>query len=190
MMAKPERLLRQDDASAKPIADSLSPRFKSWIEANDFVFLGAYRFTQIRFAAWRKRGGATDLIVYATPFKFACDLVTRLQDNMTLTTTVGGETGMFPQTPGDYKESVLVTNPDDLDAAHSKSLSILAKMRGVRVCDIPPSFEDALLRNARDKMTYVKSLPFWPVRGVYWYFVKRQQMRNKTIEEQIQQGMI
>jgi hypothetical protein len=39
-------------------------------------------------------------------------------------------------------------------------------------------------------MDHVKNLSLWPLRGVYWFFVSRRWMVNKTIEDQIQRGWV
>lgn len=189
LLSMPEKYLKRDDACVEPIKGRLDAKTKAWIESNGFDFLAAYRFMQTPFAAWRKRGSVTDLVIYGTQAKIVYDLATYLQDGTGLTTSIGGETGMFPIVPGNYKESVAVRNLHELAAAHTRSLKVLESKRGIHERDEAPPFEEELILSMCEQMAHVKTYSFWPFRGLYWFFVKRRQMRGKTVEEQIRQGL-
>jgi hypothetical protein len=190
LMSKPEKHLRRDDAVAKRIAIRIDAPTRAWIQENGYEFMAAYHFMQTQLAAWRKRGGVTDLVIYATQTKLAYDLVTYLRDDNSLTTSIGGEIGMFPLAKGAYKEGLDLHTLADLDTAHQGSLEILASRRGLRPSAAAPDFEENLLRSVHEQMDHVKSLPLWPLRGVYWFFVNRRRLRNRTVEDQIQRGWV
>jgi hypothetical protein len=189
-MSNIEKHLRREDMLAERILSRIKTDTISWIDDNDYELIGAYQSQQIKFAVWRENGGVRDLIIYETPSKMVYDFVTYLQDDNTLTTSIGGETGALPVPPGDYKESVAAQTLEELDSAHRNSLEVLNFKRGLQLRDVAPDFETDLIRSVHKQMIYIKTLSFWPFRGVYGFYFGRSKMRNKTIEEQIQRGWI
>jgi hypothetical protein len=45
-------------------------------------------------------------------------------------------------------------------------------------------YEQLLLYNIRLNMQYVRSIPFYPFRALYWYAVMRGRMANRSIQQQ------
>lgn len=189
-MSKPERHLLRNDELAPEVGERIDAANRKWIMANDYDYLAAYQFLEARFCVWQKRGTAHFLIVYAFTGKTSYDMVTNLQDDKSLTSTINGDVGMFPLVPGEYKESIEPCTLSELFDAHQKSLSILLSQRGINRSDNVPDFEASLLSAMRKQMEYVKSMPFWPLRGIYWFFVVRKRMKHKNIEDQIKLGWI
>jgi hypothetical protein len=62
--------------------------------------------------------------------------------------------------------------------------------RGVAKAVVVTAIEEAIVESTQQQMEYVRSLPLWPLRGTYWFFVRRNILANKSIEDQHQAGKI
>lgn len=193
MMLHPEKLLKRDPSATRVISDAITPETRAWIAQQQCQFIGAFRFMQVVIALWKMPAEGTYVAVLRAQNALAKMTVMEFGtflENGELNSTNGSSTFMFPPTPGNFKESILTQSLDTLYRAHLHSLEVLNARLGLRPIPMPADMERNMIESNRRQMLYVKSLPFYPFRGIYWFFVKRHRMRGKTIEDQFRTGMI
>ncbi|MCF6284820.1 MAG: sulfatase-like hydrolase/transferase [Candidatus Hydrogenedentes bacterium] len=73
---------------------------------------------------------------------------------------------------------------DNLFQKHEAALVHLHQYKGLSIANRWKSTQTRILDPIRRQTAHVKSLPFWQFRGVYWYFIRRTRMNNKSIAQQ------
>jgi len=51
-------------------------------------------------------------------------------------------------------------------------------------------FEESFVAAINKESNYLRTLPFWPMRWPYWFFIRRGKWHNKSIKEQYEKGLI
>ncbi|MFW6059952.1 MAG: hypothetical protein ACODAQ_07205 [Phycisphaeraceae bacterium] len=166
-----------------------------WLEEQGFVWEGAYRqrsflgTTTIR--AWRQPHSATFLCQYALPGNnTALDIVSIFSTTRHVGLTTGSSAGaqFLPHKPGIYVQSFSGVDTGTLWQRHLESEVVVADATGISPEPVDEPFE-ALLRLAiSEQMKYIRSLPLWPLRAPYWFYIKRHRLHNKPVSEIIERG--
>jgi hypothetical protein len=50
-------------------------------------------------------------------------------------------------------------------------------------------FAEVFVEAMHRQSDHVQSIPFWPLRGLYWYAVRRGQLSNKTVRQLVLAGV-
>ena len=61
---------------------------------------------------------------------------------------------------------------------------------GVQVQASDLSFEQAISMSCINQSAYIRSLPLWPLRAPYWFFIRRRTYHGKTVEQLQREGKI
>lgn len=163
-----------------------------WARAKGFRFLGAYSMklpNTVFIAAWQLGQSATFFCMYGVHNKYAYDFVTILAPNRTLITTNTRDGLMMPRPPGRYCQAFENTDFDTMWARHQEALGYLQTAGGIAAQPSNKTFQEIFTGFHAESLRYVQSIPFWPLRGLKWYFISRAKLSNKSIEEQHRAGL-
>lgn len=187
-------LTEEEAASDQRVAKCCAAH--TWASAQEFRFLGYYAASVGNFllAAWHAADRPTFFCQYVSPAadgaKSTFEFVTIFTGDVGLTTYSNGDGHFFPSPPMSYMQSFSVPSLDDRWARHLLMEEHLIDQGGAQLSRFDVSFEDALIRSTERLVEHVRSLWFWPLRGLWWYFVRRRQWHDVSISTQRERGWI
>ena len=187
MLCSPDA--QEDSASSAEILRQLPEPYRALLESKAFRFTKVYSFHRTKFGLWLQISPDPPLRFFnllkppgggAAVYEF----VTAFSDDVSLTTTTTRSAFVFPRPFGSFLQSFPNSSPESLWTAHRQGEEHIISAVGIPVkeCRIP--FLEGLKQDVIRKMSHVASLPFWFIRGVYWYAVKRFFLHNQPIWRQ------
>jgi len=168
----------------------------AWAGRNGFSFLGYFveRSGGGFIAAWKRADQATFLCQYLIADKgghrSAFDLVTLFSNDVTLSTGSTADAHLFPKPPGYYLQSFSDLSLDSQWTRHASMEGYLIEKGGARLASANISLVDALSDSIRKQAAYVRSLWFWPLRSLYWFFIRLHLWHNRSIQTLREMGRI
>lgn len=182
-MSEPEKMML-------PIAGGLSPEkqqilldHKEWLTARKLNYLTSFQFGTIQVAVFQQENYSRFFSIYFHKL-VTYDLESRFDDLTCLDTATSGSTGMFPARPGSYKQSFPQASAEEVWQRHLEGEAYLMQKLGIAWQPLSRPYQETLLNTMRLHMKYVRSIPLWPFRSVYWYAVSRRKMANRSIQQQ------
>jgi hypothetical protein len=185
MAESPEPQSKPDWADR--IKAAVPPDIASFLATKGFSFTEAYGFHQVWFGIWTQKGGASPsrrFCLSRTPNGGTEEFVTDFSDDASLTTTKTRSAFVFPRVFGGFMQSFPRASIDELWDAHQRGEQYLVSEVSipVRACRLP--YLERLKQGIVQQTAYIRSLSLWPLRGIYWYLVKRFPMHNRPIWKQ------
>lgn len=189
-MARPEGLLVVIEDGPAILAEGMEFTDRQrWAQRHGFTpdmiadFRGALGGQLIVIATWQNRALRTYLSTYNTPQKLCCEFVTILNNDAALTTTNTRDSLLLPPGPDRYIQAFNGLNLDDLLRRHQEGLAHLSHTRHLEAINRTETTDRLILESLRQQMAWVQTLPLWQLRGVWWYWGRRNLLNNKTIAE-------
>jgi len=160
----------------------------------DFEFLGCYVTQQAGvkafIAAWKHSRRPTYFCVYVFPGTMAYDFATVFDDDRGLTTGSTMDGQFLPHRPGHYTQTFSGCEAEELFNRHAVAEQYLIASGRMEQHTDPLPFEERLSREATLQAAYIRSLPLWPLRALYWYLLKKRGLHNKSIDQLHQERLI
>lgn len=174
------RVYRKTAALARP----------EWLDAEGFSPAGAYRVSNpmmsVELAAWQHPVEPIYICVYLLPNgQKSMDIVTLYSDDMALTTGTNRDGHTLPTSPGTFMQTFSNDSIESLWRKHLEAEQALIRYLRSKPSPTSMSFAEAIQDGMASQAGYVRSLPAWPLRMPYWFFVRRFRLHNKTVEEQL-----
>jgi hypothetical protein len=142
------------------------------------VYVFRHKFVPIHFC------------VYHLGSKMTCDLVSKFERDITITTTPSADGGMLPRRPEALLQVVVTDRYPELFNAHMKA-HVYVRDQGLGEVEIPEGmFRSYFMQSIREQAEMVRKMPLWPLRMVYWVVTKRGRIYQKPIAEQHREGTI
>lgn len=190
LMSKPS-LVPSPDKEPPPDANE-------WAQNNDFEFVGNFTMKvgpmNTFISAWRRYDRPTFFCQYIIrskdSVKRAYDLVTEFAFNISLTTGDTRDSVFFPHPPGSYMQTFSNTSFDDRWYKHIEMENYLVDNGQAQLVQIDKPLEKCFVDAILEQMKFVQSIPLWPFRAPYWYFIRKSLWHNKSIKIQHEKGMI
>ncbi|MBP7431301.1 MAG: hypothetical protein KBC05_17845 [Candidatus Hydrogenedentes bacterium] len=186
--------LRPVDARDHPAPAQAYALHAAWAAQHDFDCVGSYAAslagTRFFMLAWKHRTRPLYLVLYVVQGKVKYDLMTRLGPRRALTTSATRDAHLMPKPPGHYTQSFNVNSLDQFHRLHEESEKFLVERGGIQREHVPWGFEEDLNRYVILGSQYVMSLPLWPLRAPWWFFVRRRAFHNRSIEQLHRSGRV
>jgi hypothetical protein len=184
MISSPQA--REEPTAAAEIRASLPGSFQSLLDLEGFRFRKAYSFHASRFGVWIHVSPDPPLRLFYLSRQAAStvyEFITLFSDETSLTTTTTRSAFVFPRPFGSFLQSFPKAKAADLWQRHRQGEEHLL-LNGIcaKACQSP--FLDEFKRSVIRNLSYVTSLRWWFVRGIYWYSVKRFLLHNRPIWKQ------
>lgn len=169
-----------------------------WASTNGFEYIGSYVMhfvsSQADMWAWRRKDRPTFFCRYMVKVgnitKIAYDIVTEFDGDTGLTTGCTKDANFMPRPLNFCFQNFPGSTLDNLWYKHIEAENYLMDFGKAELKTEEVAFERTLTEGATKHVRYVKTLPLWPLRGPYWYFIRRYLWHNKSIKEQHEKGMI
>ncbi len=182
--SKLEAIELEKDADELAVFDELI----DWAEENEYKWIDAYwgRFPgspSPMIVAWRHESG-TFLASYKFGGAIATDFFTMFDENrwISLTTSKTQSGEPHPKMTGSFGQFHKKIDIQALEEKHLSGIEFLTIKFGLEIQDTDKPFEEYFLGWVRAGSRYVKSQPFWMVRGLAWY-AKRNRYRDIHVSE-------
>lgn len=171
------------------------PTEETWARSHAFRFIGSFevRMSIIRSKvfSWRHETSPTFFCVYLVgDDNRDFDFVTEFENDVSLTTGSGAGGQMFSRPPTSYLETLPGRSLFDLWAAHEDSIAFLEQLGGAVVRREAPPFVESFVKACRQQMEFVSQIPFYPLRGLYWFLIRKWRFKNVSIRRQSERGWI
>lgn len=184
-MSEPENMFQSLPSPLDPLKQQIMVSYGEWLAANDFVHVATFRFGAVRSVTFQQRNTSRFFSFYFHQrLTFSIETYFDDDDCGCLDTATSGNIGMFPQRPHQYQQSFPNATQDEAWKRHLEGESYLLERFGIKCRSLTMPYEQVLLKAMRLRMKFVRSIPFYPFRALYWYAVSRFRMRNRSIQHQ------
>lgn len=189
-MATPERYLTAHPGGhAGMAADPNYAWIAEWADAHDFRpevvadFNAPAAGATIRIMVWKNEYRKTFLAAYyGGPFKYQ-EFLTMLSGDGMLTTSGSRDSHVVPTPPGSYVQTFHRADLATLFHRHEAALVYLHEHFGLTPIASWKSTPELIVETVRRQIAYVKTLPLWQMRGLYWNFIRKYRLGNRTIAQ-------
>ena len=165
---------------------------QGWAVENGFEYAGAYTMSlglKLFVGAWKHQHEPTYFIMVLGGDKQIYTFTTEFSEERSLD-TVGSDDDMLPSPPGHYKQTFGGLSLVDLYQRHLASMQYLRTAGNIQTRPRTLSLEDAVSLDAKRQAAYVQTLPLWPFRAVYWYYIWKRMKHNKSVEQLHKAGKV
>jgi hypothetical protein len=176
-------IYRRPDLAPGIIA-AMQPETATFLQAAGFSFAEAYAFHTLHIGVWTRPSGHPPLQSFSilrAPMSWTLEFMTEFSDNASLTTSTSRSAFMFPRGFGGFMQSFPKASISELWDAHQKGEEHLRSLLKLPISECRLTFEERVSRALVRQLTHVRSLPLWPIRGIYWFSLKRFLMHNRPI---------
>jgi hypothetical protein len=169
---------------------------KLWAEQNRFQFIGYHVESCMNslIVAWQHPSQPTYFCAYVVSdnarLRNTYDFVTMFERDVSLTTGSTKDGHMMPPRPGAYVQTFSQVSLDEQWRRHTEAERFLTSRGHVRYRSNLPPFVESITTAIHGQVAHVRSLPFWPFRGVFWFASRRTRWHDLSIQEQHEAGRI
>ena len=160
-----------------------------WAENNDFTFIKAFQFAIYHVATWKYNRKPTFLCLHTNP-AWSIELITVFENNIILCTASSSNWQDSPHFFGYYLQTFSNISIDELWLRHTEMEDYLMETGKVKLSKSEIIIEDFLNSYRKNQTDHVRSFAGWPVRALYWSFIRKHAWHNKSIKDQHEKGMI
>jgi hypothetical protein len=155
-----------------------------WARSCQFAEVGVYRCQQNFILVWEHVDSATFFQVTLSPYGRFHNFTTVFEDDYSLLTANDRESLIFPAPPRRFVQSFGIEELELLHEKHAAAVGDLVRIKHLELCRTFPEFEEAYLASIRRQHEYVRSVFFYPIRGIWWYHIDRRARFNRPIDLQ------
>ena len=182
---RPDLALKPANQSrhGKAMADSQS--HDAWFVSQGFDIVACSTLNamgNVLITAWQHRERPTYICIYHIANQRNYDIVTRFNDDIALTTGSTADGMLLPEPPGCYTQCFPKTPLTKMWQKHAEAEEFLMGEGASLATDTKPFAED-FVETLQEHSAHVQTIPFWPLRGLYWYVVRRGQLSGKTVQQ-------
>jgi hypothetical protein len=184
-MSEPENMMHSLPGGLSADQQQKLSMYQDWLNANDLQHLISFQFGSIRVATYQQKNAQRFFSFYFHK-TMTVSIETYFDDtNYTcLDTSTSGSVGMFPQRPDQYQQSFPNASADEAWRRHLEAETYLMEKFGLKWKALTMPYQQVLLQAMRQRMQFIRSIPFYPFRALYWYAVMRSRMANRSIQQQ------
>jgi hypothetical protein len=172
---------------APELTSAVAPNVAAFLAARGFRFANAYQFHRIRVGHWVEAGNSPPLRRLSVALSRAgtnYEFITEFSDDDSLTTTKTRAAFMLPRPFGSFLQSFPNASIEELWDLHLRGEQHLITHLSIPVKESRIPYLEAFGPGILRQMRCVKSYPLWPIRGIYWFLLKRFLMLNRPIWSQ------
>ncbi len=177
------------------------PDIAPWAATHDFHYIAAFRLSLSPVSTvihgWRHAHSATFLVKYHARANSSsrvqeqgCDLATYFAPDVSIHSTNMKSGNYYPSRPHSYTQSFPRMSLDNLWNIHQEMCDYLTHDGGARPTTEDRPLDHIMIESVRQHMAYIRNLPLWQLRQLYWHFLRRRFWHNLTIRQQRDKGKI
>lgn len=189
-MSKPDSLYVLADGMESVRENETFAEGFAWADAHGYVpdvlmeLEGPTEAATITVGIWKNETAKTFLACYVSPEKVFFEFVTSLTKDSNLDTSNTKDGAMMPAPPGEYRQVFNNLGLDALAQKHEEGLLHLKQHLSLDSMNRAESTDVLVQQSLIRQLDYVKALPLWQLRGVYWFLGRRNLLNNKSIAQQ------
>lgn len=187
MLCQPERLFEMvsniNDSKFNKAFNKLNESAKSLSFSHEafFLFHGVIAGPPLLCASWINTQEKTRMLVYLGIGVRNIDFVTKYSDICSLTTASTHEAMLLPYPPSYYVQAFTGIGVHAQYYRHQEARTLIeAKLKIAPIYpnqDVVSEASVAMKRQAK----YIMRLPYWYLKGTYWYLIRRYNRTNRKI---------
>ena len=166
-----------------------------WAHQNGFALDSQYDFYSLignrdplQVNLWRSEDGRHFLAHYHfAPQKLdQYEFVSGFPPDHSLVTSAIRDSLTLPLPPGQLLQVFPGLSIDELHEKHAEALELLEEKLGVKATAPGKPAKELLIETIEKQIEHVRSLPFWYLRGPWWYLVRRSRLANRSLKDSLQ----
>ncbi|MDB6111061.1 MAG: hypothetical protein JWR69_2811 [Pedosphaera sp.] len=181
-MSEPEKMIKAL-AGLSAEKQALLVQHKNWLAANNFQYQSIFQFGSIQVAVFQQ-ANTQRFCNFNFHQKLSYDMTSHFDDERSLNTGTSNGIGMFPAIPGSYKQGFPNASIEEAWQHHLQAEEYLMRKFGIVWKPLTMPYQQSILEGIRRQMSYVRSIPLWPARTLYWFAVTRKRMANRSVQQQ------
>jgi len=165
----------------------LPPQLQQLLQDKGFEFTEAYTVHNVMLGVWCEQaagGPARRFRFLRTATERAFEFVTAFSDHASLTTSMSRTAFLFPPRHGDFLQAFPRKSFEEVLKLHAEGEEYLMTQCRVAVSPCKLTYAEAFRNAGMKELALIRSLSVWPIRGIYWYLVKRFLLQNTPIWKQ------
>ncbi|QDV15831.1 hypothetical protein Pan153_04500 [Gimesia panareensis] len=155
-----------------------------WARSRQFAEAGVFRRQQNFILVWEHVDSATFFQVTLSPYGRIHHFTTVFEDDYSLLTANDRESLIFPLPPRRFVQSFGIEQLELLHEKHQAGVADLLRLKHLELCRELPEFEESYLASMQQQHDHVRSVFFYPIRGIWWYHIDRRAKFNRPIDLQ------
>lgn len=155
-----------------------------WAHSRQFAEVGVYRWQQNFILVWEHVDSATFFQVTMSPYGRFHNFTTVFEDDYSLLTANDRESLIFPAPPRRFVQSFGIEQLELLHEKHAAAVADLERIKHLELCHEFPEFKESYLASIQRQREHVRSVLFYPIRGIWWYHIDRRARFNRPIDLQ------
>lgn len=152
-----------------------------------FDFRIADRDQSLFCKTWKNAAEKTYLVFYHGLGKHFLELVTIYDDKTGVTTTNAPDAHTLPTVPGAFVQAFPGLTLPQLLEAHHTGRATLERRTGLEPQDRPEETMELICAALERQARYVRSIPGWQWKGLWWITVRKRSMIGKDVGWQLDQ---
>lgn len=136
---------------------------------------------------WKNAAEHTYLVFYAGMDRHFSELFTIYDDNTSVTTTSAAEAHTLPVVPGFFVQAFPGSNLSRLHKLHLEGRHTLERRTGLEPREYAGSTADLIVMTLTRQAAYVRSIPGWRWKSIWWLATRKRRMARKNVGWQLDQ---
>jgi hypothetical protein len=191
-MSKPDLSMEAVNGEDYPADWQVVTTNHGWAQTNGFEFLGCYRMQAMQptfIATWKHSQNPTFFCMYGVANVYAYDIVSIFTPQFGITTGTTKDGQLLPSEPGHYTQTFSDISLDELLRKHQEAEQYVQLQGHIRPEHLYRNFEVIFLEAIRGQMAHVRQIPLYPIRGIYWFLVRRSKRHNRSVQDLHRAGL-
>lgn len=136
---------------------------------------------------WKNSSQRTVLVFYFGLGKHFLELVTIYDDKTGVTTTNAPDAHTLPAAPGAFIQCFPGSSLDELRELHANGRATLQRRTGLEPQERTETTLELISMSLMRQANYVRSIPGWQWKGIWWMTVRKKRMIGKDVGWQLDQ---
>jgi hypothetical protein len=180
-MSAPENMMSPLAGGLTAYEEQIVASHREWLAYCNLQYLTSFKFGAIRVVVFQQQG-TQRFFCFNFHQKLTYAIESRFDDISFFETGTSSTMGMFPARPNTYRQCYPDARADIAWQHHLEAEDYLMKKFGIVWRPLSQPYEQTLINSLRMWMKYIRSLPLWPFRALYWYAFKRGKIANKSAQ--------
>lgn len=188
LLSEPQRLLEEVETIDEKFFLTEQKEFSEWCNDNgfehnkNFLFHGVINGPALRCSAWWSKATKTWALIYISDKKTNIDFYTNFDKKISLTTASSKDSLSLPKNPRAFIQAFRKLSNDQRFLLHNDAVNEIKQKHHVNLMNERQDLFLEITESILEQMAYIKKIPFWYLRGTYWFFVRRNLKVNKRAE--------
>jgi hypothetical protein len=185
-MREGERKIKRTLDNDNNVLEGIPESYRLFLDRNKFSFYGSFQYDQTEAEIWEQHLSNQPRRCFVLMKQSVPDFVTKFNEQFTLSSAGHNAAFLLPRPYGAFLQSKLTKDIEQLWQYHMEAEHFLIEQQIVEIPQVDTiSIEESINQFTVNQGIYINKIPFFWLRAPYWYYIKRFQMLDVSIQEQI-----